>query len=240
MASRNSDSAHASTSGRPRRLNDGVKQRIVGALVLVALAVIFLPSLLDREGVRYINVTSQIPKAPDIQPISIAEPAPVADVTPAPPVNEVFQPAFKESSAPAPDPDAPLATEEVEAPEKAVEALEKPESAPAEAEQLASAEKEAASAEKVPAPDTKLDAQGLPEGWVVQVAAYGKAESAERMRNKLLDAGFRAYTREVETAKGHFVRVFVGPKLERADAESEKRRLDKLLKTQTLVLRYKA
>ena len=69
---------------RGGRLNDGFKQRIVGALVLAALAVIFLPSLFDREGARYIDVTSQIPPAPDIQPIEIAAPEPVVGVAPAP------------------------------------------------------------------------------------------------------------------------------------------------------------
>ncbi|WP_288130479.1 SPOR domain-containing protein [Microbulbifer sp.] len=254
MASRNSDSANPSSkttrNTQSRRLNDGVRQRVVGALVLVALAVIFLPSLLDREGARYIDITSQIPEPPDIQPIAIAEPEPVVDVAPAPPVNEVFQPEFKEQSGPAPDPDAPLAAAESDnlepvtsgsdsKPSEATtrvqtETAEEPTSLP-----KPDAQQKAKKAEVSTAKETRLDAAGLPEGWVVQVAAYSKEASADRMRDKLLDAGFRAYTRAVETPKGRFVRVFVGPKLERADAESEKRRLDQLLKTETLVLRYK-
>ena len=226
MASRDSES-YASGAHSPRRLNDGVKQRIVGALVLAALAVIFLPSLFDREGVRYIDVTSQIPPAPDIEPIVIAEPQPVAGIEPAPPVNEVFQPEFVEPSTPAPDPEAPLPEPAKSEPEVSVVQVE-PETA------------KVAVAEKVEPAKTKLDENNLPEGWVVQVAAYREEASAERMRAKLLDAGFRAYTRAVDTPKGRFVRVFVGPKLDKADAQSDKSRLDKLLSTQTLVLRHKA
>ncbi|QIL88631.1 SPOR domain-containing protein [Microbulbifer harenosus] len=223
MASRDNDSYSAS----PRRLNDGVKQRIVGALVLAALAVIFLPSLFDREGARFVDVTSQIPPAPDIKPISIAEPEPVADIEPAPPVNDVFQPEFVEQKSPAPDP-------EVVTPQPEPKAEPEPASAVAETKPVAEKQPQ------LPAEKTQLDDKGLPEGWVIQVAAYKDAASAERMRGKLLDAGFRAYTRAVDTGKGRFVRVFVGPKLSRVDAQSDKQKLDKLLKADTLILRYKA
>ncbi|WP_226665007.1 SPOR domain-containing protein [Microbulbifer aggregans] len=239
MASRDSDPKAFSSGGKPRkRLNDGVKQRIIGALVLAALAVIFLPSLFDRQGTRYIDVTSQIPPAPAIQPIVIAEPEPVKEVAPAPPVNEVFQPEFAEQRAPAPDPAAPLAdsSKDVAADKTAIEAkpVAKVPQAAEQAEPAATPAPAKATEEKV-----SLDKQGLPEGWVVQVGAYRDVASADRMRGKLLDAGFRAFTRSVETPKGRFVRVFVGPKLDKADAQSDKGRLDKLLNTQTLVLKYK-
>lgn len=240
MASRDSDSDSFSSNSRAnnrspksrrgsRGLNDGVRQRIVGALVLAALAVIFLPTLFDREGARYIDVTSQIPLAPDIKPIAIAEPTPVEDVEPAPPVDEVFQPDYVEQKSPAPDPEAV--------------SLEQPpevEKAPEVAEAKPAPEPEAEPQVQLPAEETQLDDKGLPEGWVVQVGAYKESASAERIRTKLMDAGFRAYTRAVDTPKGRLVRVFVGPKLSRVDAQSDKQKLDKLLKTETLILRYRA
>jgi len=54
---------------RNRTLNDGLKQRVVGALVLVVLGVIFLPMILDFKGDRRINKTTRIPSSPDIQPV---------------------------------------------------------------------------------------------------------------------------------------------------------------------------
>ncbi|WP_226702464.1 SPOR domain-containing protein [Microbulbifer elongatus] len=245
MARRDSDSPNnrsQNNSHGSRRLNDGVKQRIVGALVLAALAVIFLPSLFDREGARYIDVTSQIPPPPDIKPIAIAEPQPVEDVEPAPPVDQVFQPEFVEQKAPAPDPESvsleqprPEEAKPKEASPKVVAAASKPGS---ELQQKQNAEVD--QQVQLPAEETQLDDNGLPEGWVVQVGAYKEPASAERMRSKLMDAGFRAYTRAVETSKGRLVRVFVGPKLSRVDAQSDKQKLDRLLKTETLILRYRA
>nr|WP_010133059.1 SPOR domain-containing protein [Microbulbifer agarilyticus] len=233
MAGRDSesDSFTQCPEGAPRRLNDGVKQRIVGALVLAALAVIFLPSLFDREGARYIDVTSQIPAPPDITPITIAEPQPVEEVEPAPPVNEVFQPEYVEQSGPAPESVS-------SAPDDA--AVPEPRQPAAAVANVEPAEPEPAPELQMPAEETQLDDQGLPEGWVVQVGAYKEVASADRIRNQLMDAGFRAYTRAVDTPKGRLVRVFVGPKLSRVDAQSDKQKLDKLLKTQTLILRYRA
>ncbi|WP_250461858.1 SPOR domain-containing protein [Microbulbifer litoralis] len=200
------------------RLNDGFRQRIVGALVLGALAVIFLPTLFDREGARYIDVTSQIPPQPDIQPIEIAEPEPVADAAPAPDPDDAFQPAVREpDSPPAPEKLQAAAETVAEEPEKPVE--------PQKPEQDSS---------------PILDADGLPEAWVVQVAAYRDESRAKKLRRQLMDEGYKAYTRAVTTDKGRFVRVFVGPKVSRADARSVKRELDQLLGAETLVLRFKA
>jgi DedD protein len=196
-------------AGERGRLNDGVKQRIVGALVLAALAVIFLPTLFDREGARYIDITSQIPTAPDIQPIEIAEPQPVADAPPAPEPQEIFQPQVVNSQSAA--------------------GQAQPTTAPAET-----------AAELTAEASPVLDPQGLPIAWVVQVAAYRDAKSAERLRAQLMDEGYKAYTRAVTTDKGQMLRVFVGPKVNRADALAVKQELDRLLKTQTLVLRFKA
>ncbi|MBB5209848.1 SPOR domain-containing protein [Microbulbifer hydrolyticus] len=237
MASRDRDSDSYSPKSRrgTRRLNDGVKQRIVGALVLAALAVIFLPTLFDREGARYIDVTSQIPPAPDIKPITIAEPEPVEDVEPAPPVDQVFQPEYVEQKTAAPDPESVS----LEPPPEKAKAVE-PEVAAAKPAQEAEPKSAPESHVQLPAEETQLDDKGLPEGWVVQVGAYKEAASAERIRSKLMDAGFRAYTRAVDTPKGRLVRVFVGPKLSRVDAQSDKQKLDKLLQAETLILRYRA
>jgi len=214
MASRDPDFESAPRAGR---LNDGFKQRIVGALVLAALAVIFLPTLFDREGARYIDVTSQIPPAPDIQPIEIAPPEPVAGAVPAPAPEQVFQPQLAEQDS-NPEPVKPHPAAETAAGETGKDAQ------PPKPEQDSS---------------PILDTQGLPIAWVVQVASYREDARAEKLRGRLMDEGYRAYTRAVTTDKGRFVRVFVGPKVSKADAQAVKQELDQLLKARTLVLRFR-
>ncbi|MEW5249070.1 SPOR domain-containing protein [Microbulbifer sp. 2201CG32-9] len=211
MASRGSDPVSTG------RLSDGFKQRLVGALVLVALGVIFLPSLFDREGARYVDATSQIPPAPEIQPIAIADPVPVADAVPTPEPEQVFQP-----GPGSPDGESSRGEQE---------------STLAEDGQRQTAGDESAAEKESP---PLLDADGLPQAWVVQVASYRDQGRAEQLRGRLMDEGYKAYTRPVTTARGRFVRVFVGPKLNRADAQLVKQELDQLLDIQTLVLRFRS
>ena len=56
-------------------MNDGLKQRIIGALVLIALCVIFIPVIFDEERIVPVDRKTQIPPAPLISPIPLP-PAP--------------------------------------------------------------------------------------------------------------------------------------------------------------------
>lgn len=99
-------------------LDKGLKQRIVGALVLVALAVIFLPMLFSREDeLRQVVVEAPpMPKAPEmpaveLEQVQVPEPQalPQEPVPPLEPAEDALAsntPAV-EQPAPAPVPAAP-------------------------------------------------------------------------------------------------------------------------------------
>ena len=76
-------------------MDNGLKQRLVGALVLIALAVIFLPSLFKREHRLTVDNTSLIPPPPNLKPAVIAEPVKPERISPAPPPEYAFQPKEK-------------------------------------------------------------------------------------------------------------------------------------------------
>lgn len=61
-------------------MNTGLRQRVVGALVLVALGVVFLPALLDLGGSYQVDTTSRIPPAPIIEPVQIARASNPSDI----------------------------------------------------------------------------------------------------------------------------------------------------------------
>ncbi|VUD56607.1 Cell division protein DedD [Thalassocella blandensis] len=65
-------------------MDDGLKQRLIGAFVLLALAVIFIPVMFDRERMVPVDTKTQIPAAPHIEPVIIETPlpAPVVDAVP--------------------------------------------------------------------------------------------------------------------------------------------------------------
>ena len=72
--------------------DDGLKQRLIGAVVLLAIAVIFLPVLFDRKRLEPIDTTTQIPPEPHINPIIITPPVAPPNLDPAPAPDEMFVP----------------------------------------------------------------------------------------------------------------------------------------------------
>jgi len=177
-----------------------MKQRIVGAIVLVALAVIFIPMLLqgpvEREAT---SIPIKIPPKPAVEvSMPSAEQAP-----PTPePVANAFQPAepVAPSSAPLEQPMAPTPEPPIEAsPPVAVE-------------------------EPAPRPSPKPPpnpAQTPTElgSWAVQVGSSGTEANALRLRNSLRDNGYNSDTERLQRDGKTFYRVRVGPMIDRADAE---------------------
>ncbi len=59
-------------------------------------------------------------------------------------------------------------------------------------------------------------------GFAVQLGAFGQANDANALRDKVRAAGFSAFVEQVRTEKGSLHRVRVGPVANRADAEQLK------------------
>jgi DedD protein len=187
-------------------LDNGLKQRIVGALVLVALAVIFLPMLLTRQDERQ-QVEVEVPTAP---------------VSPGMPQNV------------APDVEVPVVSEPV--PAEPGQALPvEPQSAPEPVEQPATTE----AAQPVPPPSaqppsTRLDDSSLPVSWSVQLASLSSRSGAEALQKTLRSQGYNAYIRQVDGMN----RVFVGPVIERKEADRLRDQLNRQHKLSGFVVRF--
>ncbi|MDP9525540.1 SPOR domain-containing protein [Pseudomonas protegens] len=184
------------------------KQRMVGALVLVALAVIFLPMLFSREDEqRHVAVEAPpLPQAsamPQVQVEPVVVPEPKALPQEPVPVEEpvVQQVAPSMPIAPSAPVVAPAPAASKPAPKPA------PVPAPAPAQPIAAAK-----------PDTsqsRIDANGLSISWSVQLASLSSREGAENLQKTLRSQGYNAYIRSADGKN----RVFVGPLIERAEAD---------------------
>jgi DedD protein len=183
-------------------LDKGLKQRMVGALVLVALAVIFLPMLLSREDEmrRVVVDAPAMPQAP-VMPEIVVQPA------------EVVEPEAL--------PQEPIPPEEV--PPQPLETPPQPEAA--KAETLASAPAK---------PASRLDANSLPISWSVQLASLSSRSGAENLQKTLRSQGYNAYIRTFDGMN----RVFVGPLIERAEAERLRDQLNRQHKLSGFVVRF--
>ncbi|EJM71617.1 hypothetical protein PMI29_01283 [Pseudomonas sp. GM49] len=209
-------------------LDKAYKQRMVGALVLVALAVIFLPMLFSRQDEQR-QVTVEAPAAPQaptmpqvqVEPVVVPEPQALPQ-EPVPSDDEIAQ---QEAAVPtAPVAPAPAAKPAAPVPAPALAA--KPATAPAQPITAAPGK-----------PDTtqsRVDANGLSVSWSVQLASLSNRESAEKLQKTLRSQGYNAYIR---TADGKN-RVFVGPLIERAEADRLRDLLNRQQNLKGFVVRF--
>jgi DedD protein len=61
----------------------------------------------------------------------------------------------------------------------------------------------------------QLGEDGLPSGWSVRLGLFSNADNAAILLERLQEAGYRAYMREIESDEGLLRGVFVGPWLDR-------------------------
>ena len=211
-------------------LDKAYKQRMVGALVLVALAVIFLPMLFSRQDEQR-QVTVEAPAAPQapavaqIQMETVAVPEPqVLPQEPVPSDDEVAEQAAPVApAAPAP---APVAKPVAVVPAPAPAPVSKPTAAPAQPIAALSAK-----------PDTtqsRVDANGLSVSWSVQLASLSSRASAESLQKTLRSQGYNAYIRSADGKN----RVFVGPLIERAEADRLRDLLSRQQNLKGFVVRF--
>lgn len=212
-------------------LDKAYKQRMVGALVLIALAVIFLPMLFTRQDeTRSVQVDAPAaPQAPVVQPVQI-EPVPVPEqqqvlVDQAPTGNA--PPAMPIAPAPTAPAQSSAPVASAPAPKPAAPAAPAPKPAPA------STPAPVAQAPAKPATPSGVDANGLSVSWSVQLASLSNRANADNLQKTLRTQGYNAYIRTADGVN----RVFVGPLIERAEAERLRDQLDKQQKLKGIVVR---
>ncbi len=189
-------------------LDKGLKQRMVGALVLLALAVIFLPMLLSRED--------------ESQQVQV-------DAPPMPTTPDVANVELQEVAVPEPQllPDEPIGAEAAQS----LESAESPAIAAAGSTPPVKAEPVATLPQAAP---SKLDANSLPISWSVQLASLSSGEGAQKLQKTLRSQGYNAYIRNFDGMN----RVFVGPLIERAEADRLRDQLNRQHKLNGFVVRF--
>lgn len=194
-------------------MNEHVKQRLVGAVVLVSLAVIFIPMLLDsgEEGSMPM-FGSNIPKKPDYQfePLNI----PLDPVKPIEPEKPLL--VEKPEPKPKPEPQKPA--------QQAAPAPVKPQEKP-----LVVKGDAPAPVEKPPVAEN---------AWVVQVGSFSNSANALKLRDKLRAKGYTAFVEKLDGSEGASYRVRVGPELKREIADSLRDKLQQQMKLKGIVMGY--
>lgn len=232
-----------------------LKYRIVGGIVLVALAAILVPVLNDmRQPLPQGPLAIDIPAEPtdglasrlpvDAPPLegSLPEPEDIPPPVPPPPLGEdadVLPPdEGADLAPPAPPvqarPPVPVARPAPASPPRAPAAA--PAVKPAPSPVIAS--KPPAPKPAAPAPVAPAASPTVQQAWVVQLGVFGNLKTAIDLREKLRKAGHSAFTEEITTPQGKALRVRVGPELDRAKALALRDRLARETGQDGIVVAY--
>lgn len=184
------------------------KARILGSLVLISLAIIFLPWIFDGAGVKERQkMDTSIPPAPFVEDIVVEQPTregfedPISE--PAEPQSQALEEAPVVATAPTqPQPSTTAAV----TPRDLSLVAEKP----------------------------VLDKEGVPVAWTLQLASFKDQVNAANLRSKLLKKGYKAYIRE----RDGLHKVYVGPDIQRTEIEKLRSQLQQEFKLDGLILRF--
>jgi DedD protein len=207
-------------------VNEILKQRLVGALILLALGVVFWPIVFVGPDEEKVAEQESIPQPPGVSTTAIDTPdqtglrgspeltatgdGPLVEATPAtaPPGGAVSEES-KAAVLPAPSaqPQPPVTSAKGEVRSEAPQRL-------------------------------AMDAQGVPVAWTLQVATVSSAEKAENLRGQLLAMKEKVYVTTVRTGGKNLYRVCIGPKFERAELEKLKAGINAKFGVTSMVVRY--
>ena len=191
-----------------------LKNRLVGTVILVAVVVIFLPDMLDGKKSSSEDVFVNVPAAPAKKPIVNPEPFPEERVISSAqrPVEIVNEKALDDD-----DNDTEVNAEQADASinEASNDDLARQTviEAPAETEQNNS--------------------------WVIQLGSFRHQKNVKQLLDKLENAGYRAFSRPIQTSSGPLTKVFVGPNLNKRELDGALSHLQDLTGLRGKVTRFK-
>jgi DedD protein len=199
-------------------MDQGLKERLIGAAVLVALGVWLIPWVLDGEKEQLAldgsEAALQLPTPEEPLPIrsqtlSLDEPDPfVAEADPEP-ADAPAQSAPPEASAATP------ATPPVEEP--VVARADTQPSTAAQPDVTAPSKPASTPQPSAPAPGARTDAKGA---WVVQLGSFSEEANAKRLAQRVNAYGYKPDVSRLRASGRTLYRVRVGPYATRPQADA--------------------
>ncbi len=186
-----------------------LKQRLVGAAVLLGMAVLFIPMLLNNSGQPESGLDKvDIPARPE---------GFSSRIVPLDPVEATDQSATTNSLADRAD-DTSAATDSLPL-----------EPMPAEPEKTDN--------RQVPVTDKSPVHVGI-TAWAVQLGSFASEENARALEQRLLKQGYTAFVETIEDSKKRVFRVRIGPELLKSAASKLVEQLETETSLKGIVVRY--
>lgn len=190
-----------------------IKQRLLGALILLLLGFICWPLLFDEYQSKPMDISSRVPPMPDFEEFEV-EPyqGPEADRVNLPPEIKKTKEELK------PETDLPSSKTLLKQARPAVQEQKKQSRALAQ--------------------EFKRRPQTAPKAWVIQVGSFSRQSNCKKLVERLNKARFETYWRRSKQQKS-LCEVYAGPYLRQADANAAKRKIDKAYKVKSWIKTYR-
>lgn len=212
-------------------MEEALKKRLIGAVTLVALAVIFVPPLLDQRVAEPVVDVPDVPPIPnELQPDFSSQlintpitPPEVPEHILSPPIEPELQANLTPTPEPVPQQEQTTVVAEtqtlVEEPSvQPLPTVNAPQTEPV-AHNLSLQDTQPVGAEKSASTQPNID-QNL-QAWVVQVASFSQPENAQKLVKRLRGAGYQVPDLvPVQIKDKAYYRVKVGPMLQKSAAEN--------------------
>ena len=197
------------------------QNRLVGTIIVAAVAIIVLPDLLDGNKKTFQDEFEQIPPPPKVEFVKATKNFPYDKVV------EVSEESLSDELAL----DVEISNEE----------KQKIFLAKAEEKRVIDAKVKTEEQKK---PVAKVAENIMPEksvlkqAWVVQLGSFRHKKNVAQLLLKLKDNGYDAFTKPIKTKNGTLIKVFIGPELIQNSLKKKIPALKKLTGVQGKIARF--
>ncbi len=195
------------------------QNRLVGTVIVAAIAIIFLPDILDGDKKTYQEEFDRIPEAPKVEFSSKNKQFPTEELSKLPKEEINDESALD---------DLPRVAEKVDEDSSETTTANSTDiivNPPIESESFSDDEKPLAKA----VADT---------AWVIQLGSFRHQNNVNELVKKLKSSGYQAFTKPIKTKRGTLTKVFVGPELIKSSLEKKIPALRKLTNVEGKIARF--
>jgi DedD protein len=212
------------TSAWEFHLSTPFQNRLVGTIIVAAIAIIILPDLLDGDKKTYQDEFEKIPPPPYVEFDKNTR------IFPQDKIVKIEEETLSDELA---------LDDELPAVEQLIKYTVQTKVKESDAQRLnnstVSAEKELTKK----TPEKMLPEKSvLKQAWVVQLGSFRHKKNVARLLLKLKDNGYTAFTKPINTKNGTLIKVFIGPELIKSSLMKKITPLKKLTGVQGKIARF--
>jgi DedD protein len=206
-------------------LSTPFQNRLVGTIIVAAIAIIFLPDVLDGDKKTYQDNFEAIPTTPQVDFLQ---------------ANKSF-PEEKLANLPVESISDELALDEQSVIDSAKNLNEEGVTVSTLTKEPNFSAVPAVTAAKTLGTEAikKVPSKAIPQqAWIIQLGSFRHQNNVDDLLSKLQKAGYTAFTKPIKTKKGNLTKVCIGPELIKSSLEAQLPALKKLTHVQGKVARF--